>query len=84
MQDNATNRIIDNLVACRKKAGLSQEAVTAKLQRLGFNYGRGRLSMIETKKRPPSAPLLVALKLIYGCGYANFFDEVEAEYKHSL
>lgn len=84
LDNHATNHIIDQLVALRKKAGLSQEEVTVKLQRLGFNYGRGRLSMIETKKRPPSASLLVALKLIYHCDYQDFFDEVEASYKELL
>lgn len=84
IDDKATSRIIDNLVVCRKRANLSQEQVTVKLQRLGFNYGRGRLSMIETKKRPPSAALLVALKLIYDCGYDDLFCGVESEYKKLL
>ena len=53
------------------------DIIAARLQTLGFNYGRGRLSMIETQKRPAPAPLLAALRLIYGCTYAELFDGVE-------
>lgn len=78
MNPQAANvRISHNLRECRKRAGLSQQQVTARLQTMGFNYGRGRLSMIETQKRPAPAPLLAALRLIYGCAYADIFHGVE-------
>ena len=84
MLDKATNQIIDNIVACRKNAGMSQADVTIKLQQLGFNYGHGRLSMIETKRRPPSAALILALKLIFKCEYADFYKGVETDFSKLL
>ena len=79
--------IVDNIVRLRQDSGLSQESIAARLQTMGINYTRGRLSMIETKKRPPTALLLVGLKIIFACNYDDFYSAAEKQlaesyYKH--
>lgn len=73
------NAITDSIVQLRKELKLSQNDVAASLQSMGINYSRGKLSMVETKKRPPTAALLVGLKLIYNCEYLDFFKNIEPE-----
>lgn len=48
---NPADVIADNIIRLRKAAHMSQDDVAASLQTMGINYTRGRLSMIETKKR---------------------------------
>lgn len=69
--------IADNIVRLRKASGLTQKQVAVKLQTLGLNITRSRLSMIELKRLNIPVSVLVAMKRIFGCDYADFFQGLE-------
>lgn len=58
-----------NLSMARKKAGISQEAVCARLNLLGLGTDRGRLANIEAGKIRLSASEMIALCEIYNIPY---------------
>lgn len=55
----------NNLRALRKKAGLSQEEVAAKLELMGFPMSREILSQMELGRYSIRVSVLLALKQIY-------------------
>lgn len=71
--------IADNIKRLRKEYGLSQEQLIVKLQTMGIDYTRARISQVELKKLPPAAVLVVALKYLFECEYSDFFGEIEKE-----
>ena len=71
--------ISDNIVKIRKTAGMTQNYVSIRLQTMGLNITRSRLSMIELKRLNVPVSLLVALKMIFKCEYADFFDGLERQ-----
>ena len=79
-RDEYNGFIADNIRRLRKEHGWSQEQLTIKLQTMGIDYTRARISQIELKKRPPAVVLIVALTYIFDCEYHDFFAEIEEEY----
>lgn len=65
--------ISENIVKLRKKSNLTQNDVAIKLQTMGLNISRSRLSMIELNRLNVPVSLLVALKIIFKCEYQDFF-----------
>ena len=78
------NSIAERIVYLRKERKRSQDDVAASLQSMGINCSRGKLSMIETKRRPASALLLAGLKLVFNCEYSDLLQPVEGEMKPNL
>lgn len=71
--------ISENIVKLRKEAGMTQNYVAIRLQTMGLNISRSRLSMIELNRLNVPVSMLVALKIIFNCDYSNFFDGLEAK-----
>lgn len=69
--------IADNIVILRKRAGMTQNYVAVRLQTMGLNITRSRLSMIELKRLNVPVSLIVALKIIFKCEFSEFFDGLE-------
>ena len=69
--------ISKNIVKLRKKAGMTQDYVAIKLQTMGINISRSRLSMIELGRLNIPVSMLVALKIIFKCDYSSFFKDLE-------
>ena len=69
--------ISENIVKLRKNAGLTQNYVAIQLQTMGLNISRSRLSMIELNRLNVPISVLVALKIIFKCGYDDFFNGLE-------
>lgn len=69
--------ISKNIVNLRKAAGLTQNYVAIKLQTMGLNISRSRLSMIELNRLNVPVSMIVALKIIFKCEYADFFIGLE-------
>lgn len=65
-----------NLRALRKKKGLTQEAVTAKLQLLDFDISRSIYSRYETGELNIKISHLIFLKEIFSCRYEDFFKDL--------
>jgi len=68
-------------VKLRKAVGMSQNYVSIRLQTMGLNITRSRLSMIELKRLNVPVSLIVALKIIFKCNYYDFFDGLEQQLK---
>ena len=66
-----------NIARLRKKEGLTQDQVAAKLQLLGVNISRSHFSLIELGRNNVPISLLVGLKIILQCNYADFFEGLE-------
>ena len=66
-----------NIKKLRKEAGMTQESVIAKLQLMGLNTSRSTIGMIETGRRNVPVSMLVGLKIIFNCDYADFFEGLE-------
>lgn len=64
-----------NMKALRKEAGLSQEAVAAKLQTMDVDISREILSQMENGKYNVRVSVLLGLKEIYGLASFNVFFE---------
>jgi len=71
--------VSDNIVRLRKERKLTQNYVAIQLQTMGLNISRSRLSMIELKRLNVPVSLLVALKVIFQCGFDDFFTGLEAQ-----
>lgn len=69
--------ISKNIVMLRKAAGMTQNYVAIQLQTMGLNISRSRLSMIELGRLNVPVGVLVGLKIIFKCDYANFFAGLE-------
>lgn len=64
-----------NMKVLRKKEGLSQEAVVAKLQTMNVDISREILSQMENGKYNVRVSVLLGLKEIYGLASVDvFFD----------
>lgn len=63
-----------NLQRLRKKAGLSQEEVAAKLQLMGISVSREMISQMELGHYNIRVTILLALKEIYNATFDDFFD----------
>ena len=63
-----------NLRCLRKKAGLSQEEVAAKLQLMGIPVSREMISQMELGHYNIRVTILLALKEIYNATFDDFFE----------
>lgn len=66
----------DNLHTLRKRAGLSQEQVSARLQVRGLAVSREMLSQMELGKYSIRISVLLALKEIYHAKIEEFFQDL--------
>ena len=66
-----------NLRILRKKNKLTQEQVAAKLQVRGCDITRSVYSKYEIGYLNISVSTLIALKEIFNCDYADFFENLE-------
>lgn len=66
----------DNLRRIRKKKGLTQEQVTAKLQLLNQDISRSIYAQIECGTYNIKITELIALKEIYDVEYSDFFEDI--------
>jgi len=69
--------ISENIVRLRKSAKMAQNYVAIQLQTMGLNISRSRLSMIELNRLNVHVSVLVALKIIFKCDFADFFQGLE-------
>ena len=63
-----------NLKRLRNEAGLSQEALAAKLQLAGLTVSREMLSQMELGRYNIRVSILLALKELYHVDFAEFFE----------
>ncbi len=73
--------IAGNLARLRKAAKMTQKYAAIQLQTMGVNISRARLSMIELNRLNVPVSMLVALKVLYKCDYADFFAGLEEKFK---
>jgi transcriptional regulator with XRE-family HTH domain len=66
-----------NLKRLRKESGLSQEALTAKINLLGSLLERSAYARIELGQRNIKVTDLVALQQVYNVDFAEFFKGIE-------
>ncbi len=76
--------IASNLVKLRKEANMTQNYVAIQLQTMGLNISRSRLSMIELGRLNVPVSMLVALKILFKCEYADFFYGLEEKMYEGL
>lgn len=69
----------ENLKKLRKKNGLSQEKLCAKLQRHSCDIGRSTYEKYETGELNIRISVLIQLKKIYGCTYDDFFAGLDPD-----
>lgn len=62
-----------NIKKIRKKRGLKQTDVIAKLQLLGIEISVYSYSKIENGKQNPTVSLLVGLTEVFGCDFNGLF-----------
>lgn len=67
----------DNLRKLRKRCGLTQEQVSARLQIFGCNTTRSVYSRYETGELNIRISDMVALKKIFRCSYDDFFKGLD-------
>lgn len=63
----------ENLRRLREASGYSQSQLVAKLHLMGSNMSRSTYSKIETGSRNIRISDLIALKVIYGVDFSEFF-----------
>ncbi len=63
-----------NLRKLRAARGLSQEKLCAELQRRGCDIGRTTYEKYESGELNIKISVIVELKKLYGCDYADFFE----------
>ncbi len=63
-----------NLRKLRAAHGLSQEKLCAELQRRGCDIGRTTYEKYESGELNIKISVIVELKKLYGCDYADFFE----------
>ncbi len=76
--------IKDNIKDLRRKSGLSQAVVAAKLQTMGIKMSRSWLSAIELGNRNVPVTVLVGFKIIFNCKYEDFFEGLEQQLLESI
>lgn len=69
----------ENLKKLRKKNGLSQEKLCAKLQRHSCDIGRSTYEKYETGELNIRISVLIQLKKIYSCTYDDFFAGLDPD-----
>ena len=69
--------ISKNIVRLRKKARMTQKYVSNQLEMMGLKMCRSRLSMIELNRLNVPVSILVGMKIIFQCEYADFFEGLE-------
>ena len=69
--------ISQNIVRLRKELKMTQNYVAIRLQTMGMNISRSRFSMIELGRLNVPISVLVGLKIIFHCEYADFFVGLE-------
>lgn len=69
----------ENLKKLRKKNGLSQEKLCAKLQRHSCDIGRSTYEKYETGELNIHISVLIQLKKIYSCTYDDFFAGLDPD-----
>ncbi len=67
----------DNLRKLRNNAKLSQEKLCAELQRRGCDIGRSTYEKYEAGELNIKISVIVTLRKIYNCDYADFFEGLE-------
>ena len=77
IRQDARDNIGGNIRRLRHAAGLSQEAVTAKLQLMGCDMSRSVYSQIECGTYNIRVKELIALKNIFHAEYSDFFEGLE-------
>lgn len=70
----ADKTIGENIRECRKKRGMTQEQLTAKLQVTGCDISRGTLAKIEAGLRHISVHELRSVKAVLEVGYAELLE----------
>ena len=65
-----------NLRRFRKQRKLTQADITAKLQLLGSNMSIDTYSKIETGVRNIRISDLIALKIVFGVDFSEFFNDL--------
>lgn len=66
-----------NIRNLRKKNGLTQDQVVAKLQLLDVNISRSIYSRYEINRLNICVSEIVALKKIFNCTYEDFFEGLD-------
>jgi len=69
--------ISENIIKLRKKADMKQKDVAIQLQLMGIKMSRSHFSGIEVGRLNISVGALVALKTIFKCEYADFFEGLD-------
>ncbi len=67
----------NNLRKLRNNAKLSQEKLCAELQRRGCDIGRSTYEKYEAGELNIKISVIVMLRKIYNCDYADFFEGLE-------
>ena len=67
----------ENLRKMRLSKGLSQEKLCAQLQCAGCDIGRSTYEKYERGELNIRISVLIALRKLYGCSYADFFEGLE-------
>lgn len=62
-----------NLLRLRKRSGMTQEQVAAKMQLLGSNMSRATYSKIETGTRNIKASDILAFSMVFGVPIDELF-----------
>ena len=76
--------ISKNIQKQRKNAKMTQEQVAARLQLMNLSINRSYYSQIELGLLNVPISMLVALKLIFQCEYADFFEGLEEQLTQSI
>jgi len=69
----ADMNIGENMRRLRKLYGFKQDELVAKIELLGLTISRSTYSRYETGELNVPVSVLVALHMIYGCKYDDFF-----------
>ena len=67
----------ENLRKMRLQKGLSQEKLCAQLQCAGCDIGRSTYEKYERGELNIRISVLIALRKLYDCSYADFFENLE-------
>ena len=76
--------ISQNIVRLRKSAKMTQNYVAIQLQTMGLNISRSRFSMIELGRLNVPVSVLIGLKIIFNCAYADFFKGLEEKLSEGI
>ena len=68
-----------NIRRMRRRKGLTQEQVVAKMQLLNINISRSIYSRYEINRLNICVSELLAMKKIFNCSFNDFFEGLEIE-----